>query len=111
MSDKTKMIDPDPKEVARIAALLPDDHVALARWWCRLNVFEWPEDFPVPEPVGSGDMTDQDKRANRDWMAAWREVNDRADLVKALEYWNKVFLPARNELRRCGFTLAARGNL
>jgi hypothetical protein len=64
----------------------------LARWWCELNTFRWPSDFPTPAPAGWDGLRDLEKYRLPGAMAAWAAVIPRAE---ALAYWNGPFLAAR----------------
>lgn len=66
----------------------------LKRWWCILNVWEWPDDLDMPKP------TKERLRDDPNHSAAWRAVNERLSARRIsekeiLSYWNGVFLPTR----------------
>lgn len=67
----------------------------LARWWCEMNVFEWPKGFPIPKPEGA--VSDSEIMNNPDWVAAWQAINEAIPYPGALEYWRNTFLPARHK--------------
>jgi len=76
------------------SGVLCRDRDTLSRWWCVLNVFEWPQDFPMPKPDGWDSMNDRQR-----WVVgkpAWEAINAAIPYPGALEYWNKTFLPQRH---------------
>jgi len=75
------------------------DTATLCRWSCMLNVFEWPEDFPIPKPEGWDTMTNRDRYDSEAGKTAWEALNEACPQQEANDYWNKVFLPNRNKLR------------
>jgi hypothetical protein len=68
-------------------ALSGYDRETLCRWWCDLNAFRWPEDFPEPEPPGWAGMAEWARYDSAGFCRAWRAVNAAVPLAEALAYW------------------------
>jgi len=69
----------------------------LARWWCQMNVFRWPPDFPEPEPPDWPRMSDRQKHQSPEGRRAWRAINSACPESDALAYWRGPFDRGRNE--------------
>lgn len=78
----------------RSGDLLCRDRDTLSRWWCEMNVFEWPKDFPMPKPEGWDAMSDMQRREAG--KPAWEAISAAIPYPGALEYWSKTFLPRRH---------------
>lgn len=82
------------------------DQTTLAGWWCDLNSFNWPPDFPLPEPPGWRDLTDKAKHRHVDGRIAWHAVNDAVDHGLAHAEWQRrqapVLAAIRDRLARRG---------
>jgi hypothetical protein len=61
----------------------------LARWWCQFNRFEWPEDFPYPEPPSWHSLTNRERHYDARGRNAWAAINAVVDKDLALKLWRE----------------------
>jgi hypothetical protein len=71
------------------------DQTTLARWWCELNIYRWPADFPIPKPEGWDAETEDQKWYRDELQTAWDLVTRAVDREDALAYWNGPFQQGR----------------
>lgn len=61
----------------------------VAAWYCKLNCFEWPEDFPMQKPAGWDEMSDRQKYELPVGKAAWNAVNNAVPGKEKSRAWHK----------------------
>ena len=61
----------------------------VAAWYCKLNCYEWPEDFPMQKPAGWDDITDRQKHELPEMKAAWDAVDSAVPRKEKSRAWHK----------------------
>jgi hypothetical protein len=61
----------------------------LARWYCLLNTWEWPDNLPNPETVPSGEPPLTPKMPRRSAVMEW--ITERIGAKAVSEEWNCRF--------------------
>lgn len=60
----------------------------LARWYCELNCFRWPKDFPISPPVGYESMTGKGQVFNRKRRVVWWIMKQIISDKRKSHYWH-----------------------
>lgn len=60
-----------------------------AKWYCELNSFHWPDDFPLPKPAGYEAMTDKEKFKDPIQRLAFDEVVAFVPQKEKIRAWHK----------------------
>lgn len=67
-----------------VILLEQQDNRRLAKWWCELNRWNWPEQ--IPDEEGPKDHKDDRRSAIMGW------IKDRIGLKECLREWNREYL-------------------
>lgn len=61
----------------------------VAVWYCKLNCYEWPEDFPMEKPSVWDEITDKQKHELPEMKAAWGAVDAAVPRKEKSRAWHK----------------------